>query len=435
MIEKWKRAVIMAACVSLGSQISISAFQDGFIITIAVVILGALMYEYNLLNPIASGILVGFASPFFRGAMLFMGSDMPDLWERLHWAWNWIYPECGFYTMYGICFALFYGNQRRSKNPKNYFFCLMLCDFSANMAEMFIRNRGAFASGEEIFSLAAIAVCRAILTSGILIGVNWYMSLLNKQDHEERYKRLMIMASVFRSEIYFMNKNMLEIEDIMKKAFKMYKTMNAEGYPEEMKAMSLDISKDIHEIKKDYIRVIKGLQDNFLADFENTSMKIKDIISILELDIKEQIEEQRLKVVFTASVKTDFMVAKHFAIMAILRNLVNNSLDAVGDKKGGVIKLKIDEAEDISGEEVYQVTIRDNGSGICKKDLDMVFDPGYSTKFDDDTGAINRGIGLTLVRDLIREQFRGDIKVFSEEGRYTEFQIKLPKNGVEGACL
>lgn len=433
MREKWKRAIVMAVCVSLGSQISISAFQDGFIITIAVVILGALMYEYNLLHPIPSGILVGLASPFFRGIMLFWRSDIADLGERLQWAWNWIYPECGFYTMYGICFALFYRNNRRIKNQKNYVFCLMFCDFSANMAELFIRNHGAFASVEAIIGLAAIAVCRATLISCILVSVNLYMSLLNKQDHEERYKRLMIMVSVFRSEIYFMNKNMLEIEDIMKKAFKMYRTMDAEGYPEEMKAMSLDISKDIHEIKKDYIRVIKGLQDNFLADFENTSMKIKDIVSILELDIKEQIEEQHLKVIFTASVKSDFMVEKHFAMMAILRNLANNSLDAVGEKKGGAIKLKIDEVEDPSKEGVYQITIRDNGSGIRQEDLYMVFDPGYSTKFDDETGDINRGVGLTLVRDLVREQFHGEIEVFSEAGRYTEFQIKLPRNYVEGA--
>lgn len=61
----------MGCCVSLGSQVSISILTDGFIIAMAVVVLGLMMYEYNTLSPIVSGIIVGIMSPAFRGILLF----------------------------------------------------------------------------------------------------------------------------------------------------------------------------------------------------------------------------------------------------------------------------------------------------------------------------------------------------------------------------
>ena len=58
-----------------------------------------------------------------------------------------------------------------------------------------------------------------------------------------------------------MNKNAAEIEDVMKKSFSVYEIVSENHYPEELKNLTLDIAKDIHEIKKDYIRVMRGLEE------------------------------------------------------------------------------------------------------------------------------------------------------------------------------
>lgn len=430
MNTKWKRAIIMAACVALGSQVSVAVLADGFIIAMAVVVLGVLMYEYNLLEPFYAGLLISFVSPVFRGIVLFLRSDIVSVSDRCLWAWTWIYPEIGFYITYGLCFAIFYKNGRRKRNLKNYFFCMVLCDFLSNMAEMFFRYGGHLASSDDITGLALVALGRSALICCLLLGFELYKSLLAREEHEERYKKLMIMVSVFRSEIYFMNKNMVEIEDIMKKAFKMYRTMNEGEYPLAMKEMSLDIAKDVHEIKKDYIRVIKGLQENFLSDMDVNKMSIKDIVSILEQDIKEQIQERKVRIRFVTAVRANFVVEEHFGLMSVLRNLVLNSIDAIGDRpQGGIIQLIVKELPE---KEAYEINIEDDGSGIRKSDLETIFDAGYSTKFDDETGAINRGVGLTLVRDLVRDKFHGDVQVESKEGFYTIFKIQIPKGSVEG---
>ena len=53
----------------------------------------------------------------------------------------------------------------------------------------------------------------------------------------------------------------------------------------------------------------------------------------------------------------------------------------------------------------YIFKVSDNGSGIKGGNLDFIFNPGFSTKFDKSTGKIERGLGLTLVRDLVRDKF------------------------------
>ncbi|MGF6376890.1 two-component system sensor histidine kinase YcbA [Clostridiales Family XIII bacterium PM5-7] len=428
-MKKWKRAFLMAGCVSISAQIYVNLFIDGFIITMAVIVLGLFMYQYNTLHPILSGMLVGLASPLFRGIILFMRSNLTDLYDRLQMAFHWVYPDIGFYCTYGLVFFVFYQIVRKRK-PGNYFFCMLCCDFLSNMVEMLLRN-GGLAPMTEIKTLFFIAIGRATVVWFAIICMEAYRSLLAEEEHEERYKKLLIMASVFKSEVYFMNKNMVEIEDVMKKSFELYRTMDNEDYPEPMREITLDIAKDIHEIKKDYIRVIQGLQENFLADLYEGQMWMKEIVSILHQDIQEQIKEEHRDIQFYTTVRENLQISDHFSMMSVLRNLALNSLDSIGGKRNGEIHLVVDVDRDMGPEEAYIITVRDNGGGIKEEDIDIIFDPGFSTKFDD-TGDINRGVGLTLVRDLVREKFHGDITVDSVDGEYATFCVRIPKHSLGG---
>jgi two-component system, NtrC family, sensor kinase len=69
------------------------------------------------------------------------------------------------------------------------------------------------------------------------------------------------------------------------------------------------------------------------------------------------------------------------------------------------------------------IRIRDNGTGISKKTIDRVFEPFYTTK---PTGKGNTGLGLSICYDTIVKQHKGELRVQSEEGEFTEFSINLP---------
>ena len=75
--------------------------------------------------------------------------------------------------------------------------------------------------------------------------------------------------------------------------------------------------------------------------------------------------------------------------------------------------------------------VRDNGPGIDADDLETVFFEGYSTKFNPETGNVQRGLGLALIKDYVENLFHGEIHANSEKGRYTEFVISIPKRSFE----
>jgi two-component system sensor histidine kinase YcbA len=102
--------------------------------------------------------------------------------------------------------------------------------------------------------------------------------------------------------------------------------------------------------------------------------------------------------------------------MSVIRNLIFNSIEAMNSKKMGWVKMKIEEVGD-----EYVFIVSDNGKGINPGNLDFIFNPGFSTKYNEETGSICRGIGLTLVKDLVQDIFKGDISVESVKNSGTTF--------------
>ncbi len=415
-MKKVKQSLITAGCVSIGSQLYINVFSDDFIIALAVVIFGICLQIYPALNPIKLSILTGICSPFFRCIVLWINSG------------NWAesadaaLPDIIFYFCFGIIFYfLYYKNP--NKNYTLFWTTLVLCDALSNAAELAFMNGISYVNPTVLGTLFMIAMVRAILILMICLAIDSYKSLLTKEEHELRYKKLMVMASVFDSEVYFMKKGIIEIEDVMKKAFLLYHEMDNEKFPEELHTLTLDIAKDVHEIKKGYIRVIKGLQDNFLSDIKITSLSIRDLVNILETDVEELIKQKNKDIEFIAKLQEDFIVKEHYILMSILRNIVINAIDAISGEKKGTIQLELWKNKE---EQSYDFRITDNGSGIRKEDMDIIFAPGFSTKFDEATGDINRGIGLTLVKDLVEKEFNGSIVVESQADEYTQFDVLIP---------
>ncbi|MGH7495079.1 MAG: two-component regulator propeller domain-containing protein [bacterium] len=70
-----------------------------------------------------------------------------------------------------------------------------------------------------------------------------------------------------------------------------------------------------------------------------------------------------------------------------------------------------------------EIRIRDNGNGIPPDIRDRIFNPFFTTK---PTGQ-GTGLGLSISYDIIVLEHKGEIKVETEEGRFTEFIIGLPK--------
>jgi len=101
-------------------------------------------------------------------------------------------------------------------------------------------------------------------------------------------------------------------------------------------------------------------------------------------------------------------------LQQVFINLINNSLDAMPG--GGVLNV-------VTKRELDRVAIliSDNGEGIGREQMDLIFDPLFTTK----QGGRGTGLGLTIVKQIISEH-GGSVTAESEPGAGAVFRIELP---------
>lgn len=191
----------------------------------------------------------------------------------------------------------------------------------------------------------------------------------------------------------------------------------------------LSIAKNTHEIKGDYRNVLDVLNDVFLGELKNERLRMSEIISLERSNVQAMIKKNECDVEISTRMRSDFLVPKTFQIMSVMRNLLTNAAEAIG-KGPGVITVTVSEEKDADDPygavREYRIAVRDSGPGISKEAMNDVFMEGYSTKFDSKTGNIQRGLGLSLVKDYIENDFGGSISIESEPGAFTEFRICIP---------
>ncbi len=111
----------------------------------------------------------------------------------------------------------------------------------------------------------------------------------------------------------------------------------------------------------------------------------------------------------------------------VFLNLLNNACYAVNDKAkrngaGFAPKLRV-ESRNLG--DAVEVRIRDNGVGIPPEVREKIFNPFFTTK---PTGQ-GTGLGLSISHDIVVQQHGGQLEVETEPGEYTEFIVRLPRNG------
>ena len=102
-----------------------------------------------------------------------------------------------------------------------------------------------------------------------------------------------------------------------------------------------------------------------------------------------------------------------------LLNLIVNAAQAIRERSGEEGKIKVStHAKDSH----VLIRIADNGVGISEENRDQVFSPFFTTR---DVGE-GTGLGLTIAHDIVVKRHGGEICLESEEGKGTQFTVKLP---------
>lgn len=114
----------------------------------------------------------------------------------------------------------------------------------------------------------------------------------------------------------------------------------------------------------------------------------------------------------------------------IIMNLCTNAFHAVEDSDGK-FEVSLDPVEvpvlpgfgfqNLSPGTHVRLTVADNGTGMDKETLAKIFDPYFTTKAE----GKGTGLGLAVTYGIV-QKMNGDIKVYSEPGKGTTFQVYLP---------
>ncbi len=155
----------------------------------------------------------------------------------------------------------------------------------------------------------------------------------------------------------------------------------------------------------------------------------------IQIIIREVLKLMRSSLPSTIAIDTHIdkdcgmVLADSTHIHQIAMNLMTNAFHAM-EEDGGTMGITLSEVnitvEDINSFVLSPGTficfsVSDTGHGIEKHILDRIFEPYFTTK-DQGKGT---GLGLSVVHGIVKS-YKGDIRVYSEPRKGTEFKVYLP---------
>ncbi|MEA3469205.1 MAG: ATP-binding protein [Thermodesulfobacteriota bacterium] len=177
---------------------------------------------------------------------------------------------------------------------------------------------------------------------------------------------------------------------------------------------------DAHESIQNSVNRCKKITHRLLGFARQTDVQVEEIdINATVKEVVEFLEKEALynqiEIAFDLDQSVSKIVSDRGPLQQVFLNITNNAIDAIGSH--GKITLSSRQVD----QKHIQIKIQDNGPGMPAKVLKRIFEPFFTTK---ETGK-GTGLGLSITYGLVKK-LGGDIKVTSEVGEGTLFQITLP---------
>ena len=294
----------------------------------------------------------------------------------------------------------------------------------SNLVEALVRVSYSeiFALGNMIILILMSAVQVFLVTS--LVNISQFQKTL-VLDEQERvsYEKMLIVASELYDELFYMQKSMENIENIMAKSYNLHKQLKELKLADRsLERSALEVAEEVHEVKKDTVRILAGLGEVLKIRKEKPVMNLSELLDLVIKTNRSYSQSLNKKIQFNLRIEQDLEVGQIYPLLAILNNLVSNAVEAISAE--GYIRLKVR----LKGR-IIRVYVCDNGEPVKERDRVLIFEPGYTTKFSAD-GVPSTGIGLAYVKGLV-ENFRGRV-LFQERPPEKCFIILIPVSSIAG---
>jgi len=157
------------------------------------------------------------------------------------------------------------------------------------------------------------------------------------------------------------------------------------------------------------------------AGFFELHLLNNNIVKVIEEIVMSVISfttSKGLNIIFDTDIEEKVIACDPEKIERVILNLISNAMKF--SNKGDEIFVDIKDKN-----EFVEISVKDNGIGIEKKDLDMIFDRFKQVDKSLSRNVEGTGIGLSLVKSIV-ELHGGSVCVESEYGKGSKFTVKLP---------
>ncbi|GAA4279621.1 hybrid sensor histidine kinase/response regulator transcription factor [Gaetbulibacter aestuarii] len=146
------------------------------------------------------------------------------------------------------------------------------------------------------------------------------------------------------------------------------------------------------------------------------------------LSFKELADSKKINFKFDVKASEIPLTYDRNMMEIVLCNLLSNAFKYT--PKNGNITLSIQNIKSKKRNPKFpqgycEIVVQDNGPGISKENLKLIFDRFYQTANTKTSNLIGTGIGLALVKSIV-DLHKGKIKVKSELNKGSKFIVKLP---------
>lgn len=318
-------------------------------------------------------------------------------------------PAGIFYIVFALClYSIPFENIK--KRPFLLGLCGMSFEVIANTSEHIaqaILYTPHLNTSNSLLLFALVGLLRSFFVVGLY-------SAITLSEQKKQLQQLMSIQSGLYVEALYMRKSMDQVEQLTANSYQLYKKLKT--IDSELGKKALLISQEIHEVKKDHERIYAGLAKITNTEFKDAFL-LSDLLSYIIEANKNYAQLLKKNIQFKIIYSHDFKTKEHIALLAILNNLMANAVEAINQQ--GVITLEVHIHSDIT-----EFIVEDSGMGIDKHLLPVIFDVGYTSKFNT-LGHASTGIGLSHTKTII-ENLHGFITVTS--GDLTRFTVQIPTN-------
>ena len=158
---------------------------------------------------------------------------------------------------------------------------------------------------------------------------------------------------------------------------------------------------------------------------EETEVSLSDVLHDLKTIISGQIHAKQLELYMDAmDVTNEDVYCDKTRLNQVLLNLLSNAVKFT--PAGGTVSVRIRQYPGtVKGRELYEIRVKDNGIGMSQEFVQKIFSPFERERTSTVSRIQGTGLGMAITKNIVN-MMGGTIEVQTEQGKGTEFIVRLP---------